>query len=128
MKLTIRQLLNGTMVLGEISRKELPVKVSYALAKNIAKIEKELDVYNKEREKLIEKYSVKDENNKTIIDENNQLKIQDAYLENWSEDIKTLQDIEADIDIHKFKLDELINHNLKMTPTELMVIDYMIEE
>lgn len=126
MKLTNKKILNDAMTIGAISNKELPVKVSYALAKNISKIEKELQIYNTEREKLIEKYSVKDDDNKTVIDENNQIKIQDKYLEDWNKDIKELQGIEVEIDIHKFKLEELNGYN--MTPAELMAIDYMIEE
>ncbi|CEP50267.1 Uncharacterised protein [[Clostridium] sordellii] len=126
MKLTNKKILNDAMTIGSISNKELPIKVSYALAKNISKIEKELEIYNKEREKLIEKYSVKDENDKTVIDENNQIKIQDIYLEKWNKDIEELQNIEVEIDIHKFKLEELNGYN--MTPAELMAIDYMIEE
>lgn len=126
MKLTNKKILTDAMTIGAISNKELPIKVSYALAKNISKIEKELEIYNKEREKLIEKYSVKDKNNKTVIDENNQIQIQDECLEGWNKDIKELQDIEVEIDIHKFKLEELNGYN--MTPAELMAIDYMIEE
>lgn len=126
MKLTNKKILNDAMTIGAISNKELPIKVSYALAKNISKIEKELEIYNKEREKLIEKYSVKDESGKTVIDENNQIKIQDIHLEDWNKDIKELQGIEVEIDIHRFKLEELNGYN--MTPAELMTIDYMIEE
>lgn len=126
MKLTNKKILNNAMTIGVISNKELPVKVSYALAKNISKLEKELEIYNKEREKLIEKYSVKDDDNKTVIDENNQIKIQDKYLEDWNKDIKELQEIEVEIDIHKFELEELNGYS--MTPAELMAIDYMIGE
>lgn len=126
MKLTNIQLLNNEMGLGEIARKELPVRVSYALSKNISKVAKELEIYNEERQKLIEKYCTKDENGKSIIDKNNQLKIQDKFLEDWNNDIKELQAIEIEIDIHTFKLDEL--HGYNMTATELMAIDYMIEE
>lgn len=126
MKLTNKQLLNSEMGLGEIARKELPIKVSYALSKNISKVAKELEIYNAERQKLIEKYCTKDENGKSIIDKNNQLKIQDKFLEDWNNDIKELQEIEVDVDIHKFKLDELNSYN--MTATEMMAIDYMIEE
>lgn len=126
MKLTNKKILNNAMTIGTISNKELPIKVSYALVKNISKLEKELEIYNKEREKLIEKYSVKDTDDKTVIDENNQIKIQDKYLEDWNKDIKELQEIEVEIDIHKFKLEELNGYN--MTAAELMAIEYMIEE
>jgi len=52
MKLSNERILRDIPRLSEIIKKQLPVKVSYAIAKNIAKIEAELNVYNKEREKL----------------------------------------------------------------------------
>jgi len=60
MKLSNERILRDIPRLSEIIKKQLPVKVSYAIAKNIAKIEAELNVYNKEREKLLDKYAVKD--------------------------------------------------------------------
>lgn len=125
MKLTNKKIVTDSMILMEISRKELPIKVSYALAKNIAKIEKELEIYNSERQKLLDKYCVKDENGENKVDENNQLKIQEEYLKDWEHDIKELQNIELEIDIHKFKIAELNGYN--MAPSELIAIDYMIE-
>lgn len=125
MKLTNKKIVNDSMILMEISRKELPTKVSYALAKNISKIEKELEIYNSERQKLLDKYCIKDEHGENKVDENNQLKIQEEYLKDWEKDIKELQNIELEIDIHKFKLEELNGYN--MTPSELIAIDYMIE-
>lgn len=126
MTLTNKKIVNDSMILMEISRKELPIKVSYALAKNISKIEKELDIYNSERQKLLDKYCIKDEHGENKVDENNQLKIQEEYLKDWNQDIKELQNIELKIDIHKFKLEELNGYN--MSPNELIAIDYMIEE
>lgn len=125
MKLTNKKIVNDSIILMEISRKELPIKVSYALAKNISKIEKELEIYNSERQKLLDKYCIKDEHGENKVDENNQLKIQEEYLKDWEKDIKELQNIELEIDIHKFKLEELNGYN--MTPSELIAIDYMIE-
>lgn len=126
MKLSNEKILNDAVKLAEISQKELPVKVSYAISKNISKLESVLKIYNKEREKLIEKYSQKDEKGKTIIDENNQIKLQEEKIEDWNKDIKELLDIENEIDIHKFSINVLEGYN--MTPAELRVIDYMIEE
>lgn len=125
MNLTNKKIVNDSLILMDVARKELPIKVSYALAKNIAKIEKELEIYNSERQKLLDKYCVKDENGKNKVDENNQLKIEEEYLKDWEKDIKELQNIEVEIDIHKFKLEELNGYN--MTPSELIAIDYMIE-
>lgn len=129
MKLTNRKIVNDANFLGALTHKTgLPIKVSYALAKNISKIEKELDIYNKERQKLLDKYCIKDEEGKNLVDENNQLKIADENLEAWNKDINDLLDIEIDIDIHKFNECDLLNSNCDLTPSEIMLIDYMIEE
>ena len=127
MKLTNRKIVNDANLLGNLTHKQLPIKVSYAIAKNISKIEKELEIYNKERQKLIEKYCLKDEEG-NLIDENNQFKIADGNLEAWNKDMNELLDIEIDINIHKFSKDDLFNSNCNITPGELMLIDYMIEE
>jgi len=119
--------INDAPVLGAISQKKLPIKVSYVLAKNIAKIEDELKLYNKEKQKLIDMYSIKDEEGKPLIEDNN-IRIAEEYIMDWNRDIKDLLDIENEIDIHKFQIDELVNSNCVMSPMELMLIDYMIEE
>lgn len=128
MKITIRKILNDTNSLAVISQKQLPIKVSYAIAKNIKKLESELKIYNEERQKLIDQYCIKDNEGNNVIDENNNLKIADEHLDAWNKEINELMDIEVDIDIHKFNLDSLMNGNYDMTPAELMIIDYMIEE
>ena len=127
MKLTNRKIVNDANLLGNLTHKQLPIKVSYAIAKNISKIEKELEIYNKEIQKLIDKYCLKDEEG-NLIDENNQFKIADGNLEAWNKDMNELLDIEIDINIHKFSKDDLFNSNCNITPAELMLIDYMIEE
>ena len=125
MKLSNERILNDAQSLGSISNKELPIKVSYSIAKNISKIESELKVYNTQKQKLIDKYSEKGEDGKTLIDAENKIKIQDEYLENWNRDIEELLAIENEVDIHTFDISLL--EGFSMSPSELMLIDYMIE-
>ncbi|MBP1889876.1 hypothetical protein J2Z53_001459 [Clostridium moniliforme] len=124
-KLTNKEILEKVGMLGEVSRKSLPVKVSYAIGKNIGKIESELKHYNNEREKIVEKYCEKDEEGNLKIENGNYV-IKEDEKENWEKDMKELQDIEVDVDVHKFKL-ELLN-GYDMTASEMMCIDFMIEE
>lgn len=128
MKLTNSRLLADTQGLSQLTQKSLPIKVSYAIAKNIAKIQSELKIYNEERQKLIDKYSVKDEEGKTLVGEDNQITIQIEFLEAWTKDITELEEIEVEIDIHKFNINELLNGQYEMSPGEFMLLDYMIIE
>lgn len=102
---------------------DLNIKVSYAVAKNISKIEKELEVYNKEKSKLINKYGEKDEEGKLKKNEDETVKIIDT--ESWDKDIKELLEFENEIDIHKINEEDLFKCNCNITPGELMLIDYM---
>lgn len=128
MKLTNRKIVNDSNFLATLTQKQLPVKVSYAIAKNISKIENELKIYNIERQKLIDKYCVKDEEGNNVIDENNQLIIADENMTDWNNAINELLDIEVEIDIHKFNINDLMYSNVEFTPSELIIIEYMIEE
>ncbi|MBB6623836.1 DUF1617 family protein [Clostridium gasigenes] len=128
MQLSNERLLNDANGLSQLTQKSLPVKVSYAIAKNVAKIQSVLNIYNGEKQKLIDKYSVKDEEGKTLIAEDNQIKIQKESLKEWIKDIKELSEIENEIDIHKFNISALENGNYEMSAGEIMLIDYMIEE
>lgn len=49
-------------------------------------------------------------------------------MKDWNRDFKELLAIENDVDVHKIKLDDLLNSNCDFTPAELMQMDYMIEE
>lgn len=125
MKLSNRKIIENINALRMISQKQLPVKISYFVAKNMAKIERELKIYDQERKKLLEKYAEKDEDGQFIVEDGN---IKIADIDNWNRDIKELLDIEVDVKIHKLKLEDLLNANIDITPAELMSIDYMIEE
>lgn len=128
MKLTNRKIVHDSQFLGDLTQKDLPAKVSYAIAKNVSKIESELRIYNSERQKLIDKYCIKDEDGNNIIDESNQFTIADENMNDWNDAINELLDIEIDIDIHKFNINDLFSKDYELKPSELMLIDYMIEE
>ncbi|MGL5642928.1 MAG: DUF1617 family protein, partial [Paraclostridium sp.] len=127
-KITNRRIVMDANLLGSLTQKKFPIKVSYALAKNLSKIEKELEIYNIERQKLIDKYCIKDENGENKIDKDNKLSLDEKYLDAWNKDLNELLDIEIEIDIHEFNINDLLNSDCEMTASELMIIDYMIED
>ena len=127
MKISYEQLLTKTNALNAMSNKELPVKVSYAIAKNVLNIQKELELYDSQRQKLINKYSVKDESGSPVIDIDNNIQIEETNMSDWRRDISELLQIENEIDIIKFNISDLDNYNLTITPSELILIDYMVE-
>ena len=124
MKLSNERLVNSVGVLSKLTNLELPIKLSYALSKNITKIDVELKAYNMERGKLLNKYGEKDEEGKLKLSEKGEVNILDR--ENFNKDVAELLKCESEIDIHLIDL-ESIDTDIKITPGELMVIDYMFK-
>lgn len=124
MKLSNERLVNSVGVLSKLTNLELPIKLSYAFSKNITKIDAELKAYNMEREKLLNKYGEKDEEGKLKLSEKGEVNILDR--ENFNKDVAEFLKCESEIDIHLIDL-ESIDTDIKITPGELMIIDYMFK-
>lgn len=130
MKLTLsnERIVNTIDVLGELNNAKLPVKVAYAITKNINKINSELKAYNEEKAKLIDKYGEKDKEGKLKVDKKGNIPLKEEHIEEWNRDIAELLSIENEIDIHMINLDDLLNSNCNISPAGLVAIDFMINE
>ena len=130
MKLTLsnERIVNTIDVLGELNNAKLPVKVAYAITKNINKINSELKAYNKEKAKLIDKYGEKDKEGKLKVDKKGNIPLKEEHIEDWNRDIAELLSIENEIDIHMINLDDLLNSNCNISPAGLVAIDFMIKD
>lgn len=125
MKVSNQRIINIINGIGNILNMSMPVKASYAIKKNISKLEKELEAYNSERQGLLAKYAKKDEEGKIVVEGNN-IVIKEEYIADWNRDITELLNIELEIDVHKFNIDYL--NNCEISVVELGIIDFMFEE
>jgi len=127
MKLSNEKLVNSIEVLSKLINMNLNIKASYMIARNISIIEKEVSIYNSEREKLINKYGIKDEDGKLKLNENNTIQLEQDYLEDWNKDIKELLELEVDVKIEEIDKEDLFKCNCDISPRELILIDFMIK-
>jgi hypothetical protein len=126
MKFTNQKLINDIGVLRNIAQKQLPVKISYAIAKNISKVDSELKIYNKERQKLVDKYAEKDKNGQPKINKNNQYNIKKECMEDWNRDVQELLSISVELDVFTFSVDLLDGFNI--SPAEMGVLARMVDD
>ena len=71
MKFTIKQIDRCAAELQKLqnSKKHWPVKVNYAIAKNLKVLLAELEVYNAERTRLLKENALKDENGNAVVED-----------------------------------------------------------
>ena len=128
LNLSNERVVNTINALSKLNNAQLPIKVAYAISKNANKIESELKVYNTEKAKLVNKYGEKDKEGKLKVGENGNVSLKEEHIEDYNRDIKELLSIENEMDIHMIKLDDLLNSDYNISPSELSAIDFMIEE
>ena len=130
MKITNRKLVENMSSIGDVSRKQLNVKTSYAISYNIGHIDSALKPYNKEVEKLSEKYGKRDKDGK-LVHVNLGVTIDKDKMDDYLKELNTLLDIEVDIDVRKIRLDDLKDADGKpvsFSPAELRAINFMLDE
>ena len=131
MKITNRKLVENMASIGDVSRKQLNVKTSYAISYNNGHIDSALKPYNKEAEKLGEKYGKRDQDGKLVHGDRGGVTIDKGKMDDYLKELNTLLDIEVDIDVRKIKLDDLKDaqgNPVGFSAAELTAIDFMLEE
>lgn len=105
---------NGKSLLGN------RIRVAYAIRKNKTEILKKLEPYNEELRELIKKY------NSPEAQKTGALKIREDCIEEWKTQLKELQDIEVEVNIHSISLADL--EGLEIGSIGLEELDFMIAD
>lgn len=114
MELTIEKVVNSIEALREITNKDVPIKVGIALARNTKEVNEILEVFNKKKETVFDKYS---EGEKTITDE--------ADIKGYNDEIGVL--VSELIEINTTMIDIEALGDINIRPSSLLALDWMIE-
>lgn len=127
MKITNREMQSKVQILSMLSNKQLPVKASYAISKNINSINKELKICEEEKMKIIKEFALKDESGNPKVEDNKYVFLE-GKEEECNDKYNELLDIEVDVDLRLINVDDLLKATIDFSPTELMELDFMIVE
>lgn len=122
-EITNRKIIECANVINGLVNKSLPVRASYALAKNIDILNHEIKYYNSEKDKLLQKYGKKDEKGDLILDKSHNVELEDNTA--FYQDLKELLDIKTSLNIYMITLENL--DNTQFTPQEITALHFMIE-
>ena len=130
MKITLTNVRTKYQNLLALADCHLPSKLAYGIAKNLSKLEKEVELIEKQRKSMLESYAQKDETGTFIIENGNYALGENLniFCKEFDEFLQT----ETEIHIHKCPcgvldmLDDPRYENL--TPTQMLVLDFMLEQ
>ncbi len=115
-KTTISRIFNAMTVLQRLSNKELPVKVSYSLAKVIKAASAELATYDGQRIKLCEQYG-------KLNEDGSEYEIDEARRSEFEAKADELINLAVEIDVKPVKLPD----DVKLKAQEILLIEDFIE-
>lgn len=129
MKIKLAEIKARHKNLCTLGNKKLPVKVSYAISKNIMKLQEEAETLEKERVKLAEQYAVKGEDGNPKVINNSY--VMEENQEEFTKEYRELLDTETEIMIYTIPEDVIecmddARYDV-LTPAELIALDFMLE-
>ena len=97
MKLKNRDIVNFINGCAVLRAKKLPVKIGYAINRNIIILSEAAEAYNVAREKIIEEYTEKDSEGKPIVKDNSYV-FKDT--QRFNKDLEELLGIDTEVNLH----------------------------
>lgn len=98
------EIVNIVNFLNSISEKKLPQKISYAIMRNTSNFQKECNYYEQALKKILESYKdffVKKSGDELVMTSIGVPLVDDKHMEEYTEEIQELLDIEVEIQIYK---------------------------
>ena len=89
--------LNG---IGTLKDKRFPVKVTYAINKNIRAVSGAAEAYNKTFDELRNRYMLKDAEGKFVLDEHGEPTFLEGKKDEFVKELDELREIEVDVNLN----------------------------
>ena len=123
MKLTNNEIYNYTNALlqyfGADNEMKLPIKASFFLQKNIKVITEAAQEIDKVRMEIIQRYG-------TPAEDGQSYQVPEDKIEVASQELEELFNIEQDLNIHRFDIDDF--NNIEMTSAQTGALLFMIKD
>lgn len=117
--------INGVMNLKE---KKLPIKLGYAITRNIKIMDPIATSYEEERQKILGKYAEKDDSGKFKVEDGSYI-ISD--ISGYEREMEELLEIENEMQLHTVTIDEIEKCDLEqfdsLSIQDITLLDMMME-
>jgi len=122
MKLTLRQIAMSVPGFNELSRKEMPIKVSFAVARNLKQLQEEQQLFEKKRTELFEKYG-----NPVEGGQPGQYQVKPESIDEFQKAQNELLDCEVDVDVTTIDPETLESSGVKLKPETFVTLSFMFK-
>ena len=125
-KIKLNDIVNATETFNKIMQQSFKGSLAFKIARLARELDKEMQTFNTERQKIIQKYGEKDENGELIVDEKGLVKFNKTNIKEINEEFNSLLNTELEINADKLPMDSI--DNFEITPQEMLQIEVFFED
>ena len=122
--LTLKEILNAVPFLREISNKEFPSSTAFKIARLIRELDKELELFEIERTKIIYKNCEKDNNGNPVLLEGGNIKLLEHKIEEVTTELNIL--LKNQVEINAEKIPILAFNSIELTPEQAINLEAIV--
>lgn len=125
-KVSLNDILNASETFNIIMKQSFKGSLAFKIARLARELSKEMETFNVERQKILQKYCVKDENNELKINDNGTVQVEPDKVNEFNDEFSSLLETEVEINADKLSMDSLDNFDI--TPQQMILIENFFEE
>ena len=126
-KVKLSDVVNAIEGLNTIMSQEIKGSIAFRVSRLRREINKELETFDEQRSKLIEKYALRDENGQYVtMDDGNSIKLNPDTIKECDEEFNNLLNLEVEINADKLKMSDADAFNI--SPKQMNFLIPFFEE
>ena len=124
-KVNLNDILNASETFNAIMQQSFKGSLAFKIARLARELSKEMETFNAERQKLLQKYCVKDENGELKTNDNGTVQVEPDKINEFNEEFSSLLETEVEINAEKLSMDSLDSFDI--TPQQMISIEKFFE-
>ena len=124
-QVTLNDIITNNSLFREIHSRPMPARAAFKVARLIRELDKENEMFDKQRIDIVTRYAKRDENS-DMIEENNQVLIDDDKMQQFQDEFNALLDTEVEVNAEKLDIEDL--GDIELTPKQIMNLEKFINE
>ena len=124
-KMTIMEILNVVPVLQEIAKKSFPGATSFKIARLIRELDKEIQLFDKQRNEIAQEFGEKDASGQLVLTEEGSVKIIESKIKECNEKLVSI--FNTEIEINADKISYSIFEGINIAPAEALALEPIID-
>ena len=125
-KVNLNDILDASETFNTIMQQSFKGSLAFKIARLARELDKEMKTFNEERQKLLQRYCVKDENGELKTDDNGMVRVESDKINDFNEEFSSLLETEVEINAEKLSMDSLDSFDI--TPQQMISIEKFFEE